>query len=155
MEINNHSVFNNMLLSGYLPGFISTLTFHQLSHTLLWHIGLIEFPPFSLESTQPFGVPAVLSLAFWGGIWGMLYKLVLSQFPKFKKHYLILAATLMPTLVFIIVVAPIKSIPFSIFTLKLISVAKLINLAWALGTAFFSQRLTNNRPRAVVQSQLR
>lgn len=146
METNNNSVLNTLLTSGFLPGFISTLTFHQIALTVFWSLGLVGFAPYSLDATQPFGIPAVLSLAFWGGIWGIFYRLAANQFPSIKAYWLILMATLLPTIAFIAVVAPIKGIPFSIFTVQLITVAVFINLAWALGTAFLSQRLTKSNP---------
>lgn len=151
MDIKSSSTRVNLFTTGYLPGFISTLTFHQLTLTLFWHLGLIGVVPYSMDTTQPFGVPAVLSLAFWGGLWGILYRLTISLRPNIKIRWLILVAALLPTLVFVLVVAPIKSIPFSIFTMKLITVAVLINLSWALGTAFLSQNFANNRKEKLVQ----
>jgi hypothetical protein len=55
----------------FVAGFLSTLIFHQ---AVVWgfHMaGLVPFAPFNLEPRPPFGVPAVLSLAFWGGLWGL------------------------------------------------------------------------------------
>ena len=58
-------------LFGFIAGFFGTLVFHQLMVALLWGVGLAPFHPFSMALTRPFGVPAVISLSFWGGLWGL------------------------------------------------------------------------------------
>jgi hypothetical protein len=73
--------FMTRLLFGFIAGFLATLIFHQLTLAILWGIGLAPFKPFSMVATQPFGVPAVISLAFWGGIWGILFVLIEGRFP--------------------------------------------------------------------------
>ncbi|MGH8481841.1 MAG: hypothetical protein ACRES8_05215 [Nevskiaceae bacterium] len=55
----------------FVAGFLSTLVFHQAVVGLFYVAGLFPAPPFNLDPRAPFGVPAVLSLAFWGGLWGM------------------------------------------------------------------------------------
>lgn len=150
MEKNNGSILINLFTSGFLPGFISTLTFHQIALTLFWSMGLVGFAPYSLDPTQPLGVPAVLSLAFWGGIWSILYKVFIDHYSTIKSHWQILAGTLLPTITFILIVAPLKGIPLSVFSVQLIIVAVLINLAWAMGTIFLSQRLDQNRPISLI-----
>ena len=58
------------LLFGFFAGFLAVWIFHQLTLLVLWNVGLAPFAPFSMAATKPFGVPATLSLAIWGGIWG-------------------------------------------------------------------------------------
>src|SRR5262245_66304164 len=64
---------------------------------------------YSLQPTEPFGVPRVLSLTFWGGMWGALFSGLLW---RLKGERLVEAATLLgaalPTLVAWFVVAPLK-----------------------------------------------
>jgi hypothetical protein len=60
-------------LRGFLAGFLATLIFHQLTLAALWAAGVAPLGPFSVTATRPFGVPAMLSLAFWGGVWGVLF----------------------------------------------------------------------------------
>ena len=64
------------LLFGSVAGFLATVIFHQLALALLWIIGLAPSGPFPMVATRPFGAPAVFSLAFWGGVWGILFALV-------------------------------------------------------------------------------
>jgi hypothetical protein len=61
-----------LLLLGFIAGFLSTLIFHQGLWYLLNQIDLIppERPAWPLDSIPPFGVPYVISKAFWGGLWG-------------------------------------------------------------------------------------
>ena len=73
------------LLFGFIGGFFGTLIFHQLTLAVLWGVGLAPFKPFPMAATEPFGVPAVLSLAFWGGVWGIPFALIdrrLSTWPE-------------------------------------------------------------------------
>lgn len=41
-----------------------------------------------LHATQPLGVPAVISLAFWGGVWGILFELIHNRFPRGGGYWL-------------------------------------------------------------------
>ena len=68
---------------------------------VLWAAGLAPFAPFSLAATAPFGVPAVISLAFWGGIWGILFAALDSRFPPDGGYWLaaFLFGALAPSLV--------------------------------------------------------
>jgi hypothetical protein len=52
-------------ISGFIAGYLATLVFHQPMLSALWMAGLAPFGPFSMAATQPFGIPVVLSLAFW------------------------------------------------------------------------------------------
>lgn len=75
----------NVILLGFLCGAVSVLLFHQGTLLLLHHqFPLIKaltgaadaFRPatagYSLRPVPPFGVPQVLNLAFWGGVWGIV-----------------------------------------------------------------------------------
>ena len=55
---------------GFAAGFLSVLVFHQTFLTLLHAMGMTSFAPFPLRPTAPFGIPQIVSLAWWGGIWG-------------------------------------------------------------------------------------
>src|SRR5258708_36827653 len=59
-------------LKAFIAGFASTLIFHQGVLALL-HAADASVPaPFSMAATAPLQVPAVISLAFWGGVWAVL-----------------------------------------------------------------------------------
>jgi hypothetical protein len=76
------SNYSTRVLFGFIAGFLATLVFHQLTLWLLWGAGFAPLRPFSTAATKPFGLPVVLSLALWGGIWGILFSLVERRFPS-------------------------------------------------------------------------
>jgi hypothetical protein len=124
------------LVVGFVSGFVSVLLFHQGAAELLHAIGLASRAPYSMEATRPLGVPVLFSLAFWGGIWGVL---LAASFAKLDGARLIWAATLfgavLPTLVAWFVVAPLKGAPIAAgFAPKAMLVGPIVNAAWGLGT---------------------
>ncbi len=137
---NNTSSYAIQLLSGFIAGFLSTMIFHQLMLALLWGIGLAPSKPFSMEATHPFGLPAVVSLSFWGGIWGVLYVLIHGSFPVLGNYWVIafLFGAIFPSLVALLVVYPLKGRPIGGgWNPKLLFVVFLINGAWGIGTGVF------------------
>ena len=58
------------LLKAFFAGFLSTLVFHQGVLTLFWLSGAFPRAPFDMSRVPPIGVPAVMSLAFWGRLIG-------------------------------------------------------------------------------------
>src|SRR3546814_7263836 len=56
----------------FIAGFFSTLIFHQGMLALLYFGKLVPRAPFAMTRVPPLGVPSVISLAFWGGLWGLL-----------------------------------------------------------------------------------
>ncbi len=125
------------LFFGFIAGFFATLIFHQLMLGLLWLIGLSPFRPFSMAETHPFGVPAVFSLALWGGVWGMAYALTEGGFPARAGYWVIafLFGAVLPSLVALVVVLPLKGRPMGGgWHLPLLVMVFLVNGAWGVGT---------------------
>jgi len=112
----------------WFAGFCATIFFHQPALWLLHIAGLTPVPPL--------GVPAVISLAFWGGVWGIIMIPVLSRIKSDGLWYL--AATifgaLLPTLVAGLVVAPLKHQPVP-HSPSMMVLGFIVNAAWGLGTA--------------------
>src|SRR5204863_7296426 len=52
------------LLLGFVAGFIATLVFHQIALWILHYFHYIDRAPWSMKPVPPWGVPAVISLAF-------------------------------------------------------------------------------------------
>src|SRR5262249_51643823 len=57
---------------GFIAGFLSTVVFRQGVLTLFWSSGILPRVPYDMTRVPPLGVPAVVCLAFWGGIWGVV-----------------------------------------------------------------------------------
>ena len=70
-----------VLIYGFIAGFLAVLIFHQGLWYLLNQMDVI--PPdrsaWPTDPVPPFGVPSVLSKAFWGGVWGLALIPVLSR----------------------------------------------------------------------------
>lgn len=127
------------LLKSFAAGFLATLVFHQPALLILHVIGLISRAPYSMEATRPFGVPSVISLAFWGGVWGIILWLLIRN--RAGASYWVMAlviGAIAPTLVAAFVVAPLKGLPMAGGgKATLLAVGLIVNAAWGLGTAVF------------------
>jgi hypothetical protein len=132
------------LLFGFIAGFASALIFHQLTLGLLWSAGLASSPPFSMAATEPFGVPAVLSLAFWGGAWGILFALIERKFARRGGYWVaaFLFGAVLPSLVALLVVLPLKGQPAGGgWQAHVWLTAFLLNGAWGIGTGIILKTL--------------
>lgn len=93
--------FLSRVLVGFIAGFWATLVFHQLMVAFLRGVGVVPFLPYSWTPTEPFGIPAVLSLAFWGGVWGIIFMLIDGRFPPGAGYWAVafLFGAVLPSLV--------------------------------------------------------
>ena len=124
------------LVIGFISGAISVLLFHQGAAALLHALELTPRAPYSMNPTAPFGVPQLVSIAFWGGVWGAVLAAVLA---RLRGAALVFAATLLgailPTLVAWFVVAPLKGQPMAAgFVPAAMLIGPIVNGAWGLGT---------------------
>lgn len=120
----------------FLAGAIAVLTFHQLTLALLHVAQITPAVPFRMQPTRPFGVPQVLSLAFWGGAWGIVLAAIFDSLPYGRR---VAAATLfgaiVPSLVAWFIVMPLKGQPAGGgWAGSSIVTALLVNGAWGIGT---------------------
>lgn len=128
----------NPYLRAFLGGFVATLVAHQ---GMLWllHVTAGAPAPFDLSPTPPLGVPRVLSLAFWGGVWGVAIWPLLRH--RSGAAYWLRAAVvgaIGPSLVALAIVLPLKGGAFMAgFDPRIIVGALLLNAAWGLGLAAF------------------
>ena len=132
-------------LFGFIAGFLATLIFHQLSLWVLWRVGLAPLKPFSTALTKPFGVPAVFSLAFWGGIWGIIFSMVHLRFPAHIGYWVtaFLFGALLPSTAALLVVLPLKGHPVGGgWHPPLLLTAFLINGAWGVGAGLILRMLS-------------
>lgn len=118
----------------FLAGFVAVLIFHQGVLGLLHALGVAPLP-FNLMPRAPFAVPAVISSAFWGGIWAIALALVLRHRsgPSYWLTALLFGALAL-TAVGLFVVAPIKGQPVLLQPSR-VMVGLAVNGAWGIGTA--------------------
>ncbi len=128
--------FRRSILSLFIAGFVATLLFHQTVAGIWYLLHMSPNPPFDFRPTAPFGVPKVWSLAFWGGLWGIVYGWVENRFPDGLKYWIaaIVFGALAPTLFGRIVIAPLRGAGINL-TLASLWRGFLINGVWAFGVA--------------------
>lgn len=139
------SGFWRRFVYGFVAGFFATLVFHQLTLWLLWAVGLAPFGPYPMAPTPPFGIPAVFSLAFWGGLWGIVFAFIELAFPIRSGYWVtaFLFGAILPSAVALLVVLPIKGHPLAGgWHLPLLVTAFLINGMWGIGTGLILKGLT-------------
>ena len=145
---NAQTGFLGRSLTGFIAGFFATLIFHQLALTILWAVGIAPFGPFSMALTQPFKVPAVISLALWGGAWGVLFALVDRRFPRGAGYWVtaFLFGAILPSLIALLMVLPLKGRPMGGgWHAPLLVTAFVINGAWGVGTGLILKVLRRGR----------
>lgn len=130
-------------LKAFAAGFLSTLTFHQGFIGLLYVAGAIKFRPFSMVATEPLGIPAVVSLAFWGGVWGVaLWPLIKRASGGAYWARCALFGAIGPAGVALFIVMPLKGMPVAAgWDPKIIIGALLVNAIWGLGLGTFMKGL--------------
>jgi hypothetical protein len=129
------------LLYGFIAGFIATLVFHQIGLLLLHFAGMTPNLPYNTHRVPPFGVPQFVSLAFWGGVWGVAFVLVERYIARSPGGYwvgAIIFGAVLPTLFAWFVVLPLKGLPAGFgFHFPGVLVGPIVNGLWGLGTALF------------------
>jgi ABC-type branched-subunit amino acid transport system permease subunit len=133
-------------LKWFFAGALAVPLFHQLALGALYAAGVIDRAPFPMDPTRPFGVPAVISLAFWGGVWGVILGLVLLR-TRGATYWIvaIVFGAIAPTLVAAFVAAPLKGQPAG-GNARMALVGFTINAAWGLGTALIARLFRNRQP---------
>lgn len=121
-------------LLGFVAGFFGTMIFHQAAVGLLWLLKVIPRTPWSMAPTAPLGVPAILSLSFWGGLWGIALIACLDRFRvRHAAVFALVFGALLPSLVAWYVVSPLKGRPMPT-SAQAYAIGLFVNAAWGLGT---------------------
>lgn len=130
------------LLLAFAAGFISVILFHQGMLAFLNLINFTEATPYRTNPTQPFGIPTIFSIAFWGGVWGIILAVLTFRLRNKLSYWLtvLLFGAFAPTAVFLFVVSPLKGMPFAGgWEFQRIATGLMLNGAWGLGTALLLQ----------------
>ncbi len=124
-------------LQAFTGGFIATLLFHQGVLALFWLAGLIPAAPWNMTPVPPLAIPQVLSLAFWGGVWGLPVWWLIRRWQgaRYWAGAVVLGA-IGPTLVAMLLVFPMKGLEVN--ATKVVG-GLIVNAAWGLGLAIWMQ----------------
>ncbi|MEO6173268.1 MAG: hypothetical protein ABIP02_09135 [Arenimonas sp.] len=127
------------LLRSFIAGFISTLVFHQGLFHLLYLAGKVPKPAWNMAAVPPLQVPAVISLAFWGGVWGIALWAMIKKQSNVRQWLLaVVLGALLPSIVALLLVFPMKGGEFAAgWDPKMWIGAFLLNGAWGLGVLLF------------------
>jgi hypothetical protein len=120
-------------IMGFIAGAVSVLTFHQGMIGLLNALHVIQFAPFPMSRVGPLGVPHVFDLAFWGGVWGVLFGLVAPRLsgPEWLKG---IGLGVAANLVAWFVIPPLRGAPIIHgWQVRPIVDGLIINCFWGLG----------------------
>jgi hypothetical protein len=122
-------------VKSFIAGFISTLIFHQGLFHVLYLAGKAPKPAWNMASVAPFHVPSVISLAFWGGVWGVaIWAMIKAQSHAKQWVLAIVLGAVLPSLVALLIVFPLKGMAFAAgWDPKMWIGALLLNGAWGFG----------------------
>ncbi len=140
-----------LLARGFVAGAVAVLIFHQVALGVLHLVGLTPASPWSFAPTAPIGVPAVVSAAFWGGLWGVLLVAVAPRVARSPGLAALFGAVAL-TLVAWFVVLPLKGLPAGGgFAWPGVLVGPIVNGAWGLGVPLLLRGLerSGRRPARV------
>ena len=123
------------VIVGFVAGALSVLIFHQLGFRLSNDLGYTRASLYNMRGVPPWGVPAIVSSAFWGGLWGIVAAFLVPRLPGALKGVLgwILFAAIIVAIVNWTVVQPIKSGRFNMPGLPIIVVLPLVYGLWGFG----------------------
>lgn len=122
----------------FVAGFLAVPLFHQPMLALLHAVGVTSAVPYVTSPIPPLGVPRLVSQAFWGGIWGIIFALVAPRFPRGMGYWItaVLFGAVALSLIAWFIVAPLKGLPAAGGGRPAaIATALLVNGAWGFGTA--------------------
>ncbi len=127
------------LLFGFAAAYLSVLTFHQGTILVLHFLGVVPNFPWSTRPVPVFGLPAIVQIAFWGGLWGCLIAAFRGMFKPGRSRliYGFLFGAILCNAVGWYVVAPLKGNPSPAFGLATMWRGLTINGVFGLGTVVF------------------
>jgi hypothetical protein len=127
----------------FIAGFLSTLVFHQAVILVFHLMGVFARAPWNMEPVAPLGVPSVISLAFWGGVWGIpIWYLMRHATGAAYWIRAIVFGAIGPTVVAFLVVVPMKGGAVGAgWDPKLWIGGLIVNGAWGFGLALLIRAL--------------
>jgi hypothetical protein len=146
----SHSLPARAML-GFVAAALSVLTFHQGMLYLLHVLAIpgLQIPglPYRFTPVPPWGVPVIVDLCFWGGLYGVLFGILAPVLPR--PFWLVgLGFGVLAALVGMFVVSAIKGLPIGggwVWTNWARSL--LINGSWGIGLGLIYPRLNGRQVR--------
>jgi hypothetical protein len=131
----------------FIAGFVSTLVFHQGLLTLFYFAAVVPRAPYDLRAVSPLAIPAVISLAFWGGAWGVAIWPLLKNVDgaAYWMRALVISAIASGS-VTLFIVSPLKGMPIARgWDPKVIVSTLMLNGTWGLGMALLMRLMRASR----------
>jgi hypothetical protein len=123
------------VIVGFVAGALSVFIFHQLGFWFFNEIGVTKARLYNMTGVPPWGVPTIISAAFWGGLWGIVAAFLVPKLPGAWGGVLgwVLFAAIIVTLVNWTVVQPIKSGQYRMPVMPILVVLPLVYALWGFG----------------------
>lgn len=124
------------VLVGFVAGALSVLIFHQLGFWIANQLGYTRVPLYNMRGVPPWGVPYIISAAFWGGLWGIAAAFLVPRMRGVMGGFLgwILFAAVVVSLANWFVVLPLKSGgTFRMPTMPILAVLPMVYGLWGFG----------------------
>ncbi len=129
-----------VVIAGFVGGCLSVLVFHQLFIWAMIQAGWLNGTVYSMRAIPPLGVPQIVSQAFWGGAWGIVFAFVVPRLSAPFDGILggLLFGLIFPTLVAWLIVAPLRGQPLGNgFHMSALVLTPLIQAVFGLGVMIF------------------
>ena len=131
------------IIYGFIAGAIAVVTVHELINYGLLQAGLFPRVPWSLNPSAMTGVPQIVSDAFWGGVWGSLFAMLVGGGPVRGALFGMIG----PALLGVFVLVPLLTERFPMFfggAPNMIGSVLLILAGWGAATAWLYGRMSSN-----------
>ncbi len=123
------------IIKQFIAGFIATIVFHQGAVLIGYTIGVLPHAPYNTTPTEPFGIPSILSISFFGGLWGIVIWQIVKRFTNAKLWAAsFLFGGVLLTAVAVAVVFPLKGIDVSVAGFL---IGVVLNGLWGVGNTLF------------------
>lgn len=131
------STTSTRLCLGFLAGALSHLICQGGLGSVLYAAHLVPALPWSLMPVPPLGVPKSLSLAFWAGLWGLVYAVLERRLTALFGWWAGgLVFGLAPLVVYWFVVLPLKGLGVGGgFHLAMVPIEIAFHVVFGIGTA--------------------
>ena len=125
---------------GWIAGAVSALTFHAFAWWVFYLLGMQQLAPYPMIPNA-FGVPLILSLAFWAGVWGIVMVLIA---PRITQPFWVVCVivSLAASVVQAFALPPLRGGSIN-WNLVGILRAFVVNGVWGIGVAIIAPLVSN------------